>query len=81
MNFSVGQGFKRTEEEWTELKNKALHVLYTNGDTQAQQLAMIVLEYAALMPDVKRQNDQITELQNRLNVELKKARAARGITE
>lgn len=73
----------RTEEEWRHLRDLAIDVLagkqpFNGGDIEL--LAEIVVEYERGARDMKRAYEQITELQEKLNEELKKDRASRGIT-
>lgn len=44
-------------------------------------LALLALEYECSIRDFKRANEQITELQTKLNEWVRKDRLARGITE
>lgn len=79
----VNEGLARTDEGWKALRDRAIRALAT-GHASPQDidlLARAVLEYERSTRDFKRQNDQITELQEKLNGWVKKDRLARGILE
>ena len=80
---TINPGVSRTDQQWSEVQAVARTVVAGVAMTPQNylMLALLALEYEGSIRDFKRANEQITELQTKLNEWVRKDRLERGITE